>query len=215
MFVSFFRLFSLIVVVQSLSCVWLFLTPWTAAHQASQFVIVSQDLLKYMSIESVILSNHFILCHPLLLLPSVFPSIRVFFSESSLRIRWPKSWSFASVLPVNIQDWYSLELTGLISLQSRGLSRVFSSTTFRKHQFFGYYWNNVFWLFRKKLIKMNVKYQLLMIRVIWSLSKKSCLNSIQICLKFQMWRWYCREPFVYFLKSSFLWLFNHTVRIFY
>ena len=137
MFVSFFRFFSLVVVIQSLSCVWLFLTPWTDAHQASLFFIISQNLLKFMSIESVILSNHFILCHPLLLLPSVFPSIRIFFSESSLWIRWPKSLSFASVLSVNIQDWFSLELTGLISLQSRGLSRVFSSTTVWKHQFFG------------------------------------------------------------------------------
>ena len=150
MFVSFFRFFSLVVVViQSLSCVRLFLTPWTDAHQASLFFIISQNLLKFMSIESVILSNHFILCHPLLLLPSVFPSIRIFFSESSLRIRWPKSLSFASVLSVNIEDSFSLELTGLISLQSRGLSRVFSGTTVWKHQFFSYCWNNVFCIFRK------------------------------------------------------------------
>ena len=89
------------------------LTPWTDARQASLFFIISQNFLKFMSIESVILSNHFILCHPLLLLPSVFPSIRIFFSESSLRIRWPESLSFASVLSVNIQDWFSLELTVL------------------------------------------------------------------------------------------------------
>ena len=80
-------------------------------------------------------SNHLILCRPLLLLPLVFPSIRVFCNQSLLRIRWPKGAS-ASVLPVNIQDWFPSGLTGWISLQSKGLPRVFSSTTVRKHQFF-------------------------------------------------------------------------------
>ena len=76
---------------------------------------------------------------PLLLLPTIFPSIRVFFSESALHIRWPKCWSFSfrKVLPMNIQGWFPLELTSLISLLSKGLSRVFFSTTVRKHQFFG------------------------------------------------------------------------------
>ena len=81
--------------VQSLSCVQLFATPWTAAHQASLSVTNSWSLLKLMSIESVIPSNHLILCHPLLLLPSIFPSIRVFSNESVLCIRWPKYWSFS------------------------------------------------------------------------------------------------------------------------
>ena len=83
--------------------------------------------------------NHLILCCPLLLLPSVFPSIRVFSSESVLRIRWPKDWTLASaaVLPMNIQDWFPLGSTGWISLQSKGLSRVFSNTTVQKYQFFG------------------------------------------------------------------------------
>ena len=76
---------------------------------------------------------HPTICHPLLLLPSVFPSIRVFFNESVLHIREPKYWSSASVLPMSIQDWFSLGLTGLISLQSKGLSRVFSNTTVQKH----------------------------------------------------------------------------------
>ena len=98
--------------VQLLSRVWLFVTPWTAACQASLSITNSQSLLKLMSIESVMPSNHLILCHPLLL-PSIFPSIRVFSNESVLRIRWPAS---ATVLPVNIQDWFSLGLTGLISL---------------------------------------------------------------------------------------------------
>ena len=79
------------------------------------------------------------LCCPLLVLPLIFPSIRVFSNESALRIRWPKDWASAaaSVLPVNIQGWFPPGLTGLISLQSKGLSSVFSSTTVRRHQFFG------------------------------------------------------------------------------
>ena len=101
--------------VQSLSCVQLFATPWTAVppwtagHQASLSITNSWSLLKLMSIESVMPSNHFILCHPLLLLPSIFPSIRVFSNESVLRIRWPKYWSFSfSISPSN-------EYSGLIS----------------------------------------------------------------------------------------------------
>ena len=116
--------------VQSLSCVWLFVTPWTAARQASLSITNSRSLPKLMSIESVMPSNHLILCHPLLLLPSIFPSIRVFSSESVLPIRWPAS---ASVLPMNIQDWFPLGWTGWISLQSKGLSSVFSTTTVKKH----------------------------------------------------------------------------------
>ena len=122
--------------VQSLSCIWLFATPWTAAHQASLSVTNLQSLLKLMSIELVMPSNHLILCHPLLLLPSIFPSIRVFSNESVLCIRWPKALASASVLPMNIQDWSPLGWTGWISLLSKGLSRVFSNTTVQKHQFF-------------------------------------------------------------------------------
>ena len=81
--------------VQSLSCVRICKTPWTTAHQAFTSSLVSQSLLKFMSIESVILSNHLILCHPFLLLPSVFPSIRVFFSKLALHIRWPEYWGFS------------------------------------------------------------------------------------------------------------------------
>ena len=92
-----------------------------------------------MSIESVIPPNHLILCHPLVLLPSIFPRIRVFSSESVLHIRWPSIGisSSTSVLPMNIQDWLPLGLTSLISLQSKGLSRVFFNATVQKHQFFG------------------------------------------------------------------------------
>ena len=90
------------VVIWSLSRVQLFVTPWTAACKASLSITNSQSLLKLMSIESVMLSNHIILCHPLLLLPSIFPSIRVFSSESILCIRWPKYWSFSfSISPSN------------------------------------------------------------------------------------------------------------------
>ena len=112
--------------VQLLSHVRLFVIPWTAAGQASQSFTVSQSLLKLTSIKSVMPSSHLVLCHPLLLLPSIFPSIRVFPKESALCIRWPKYWSFSftMVLPVNIQGWFPLELTGLI-LQSKELSRVF------------------------------------------------------------------------------------------
>ena len=98
--------------VQLLSCVWLFATPWTAAHQASLSITNSRSLLKLMSIESVMPSNHHILCHPLLLLlPSIFPSIRDFSSESVLHIRWPKYWSFS--FNISLSNEYS----GLISFR--------------------------------------------------------------------------------------------------
>ena len=125
--------------VQSLSHVRLFVTPWTTAWQASLSITNSWNPPKPMSIESVMPSNHLILCHPLLLLPSIFPSIRVFSNDSALCIRWPKDWTFAStsVLSVNTQDWSPLGWTGWISLQSKRLSRVFSNTTVQKDQFFG------------------------------------------------------------------------------
>ena len=121
--------------VQSLSHVRLFATPQTAACQASLSITKSQSSFKLMCIESVMQSNHLILCGPLLLLPSVFPSIRVFSSESVLRIRWPKYWSFSfSISPSNeYSGLISFGLTGWISFQSKGLSRVFSNTTVQKH----------------------------------------------------------------------------------
>ena len=124
-------------VVQLLSHVRLIAT-WTMACQAPLSSSISLSLLKFMSIESVMLSNHLILCHLLLLLPSVFPSVRVFCNESVLHIRWPEYWSFSfSISPSNeYSGLISLELTGLISLLSEGLSRVFPSTTNRKNQFF-------------------------------------------------------------------------------
>ena len=125
--------------VQSLSCVQLFANPWTAALQASLSSTVSWSLLKLMSIELVLLSNHLILCLPLFLLPSVFPSVRVFSNESVL-IRWPKYWRFSfsfSISPFNKYsalisfrtDWFDL-------LQSKGCSTVLSSTTILKLHFF-------------------------------------------------------------------------------
>ena len=122
--------------VQLLSCVSLFATPWTAAHQASLSITNSQNLLKLMSIELVMPSNHLILCCPLLLLLSML-SIRVFSKESVLCIRCKSIGVSAStsVLSMNIQDRFPLGFTGLISLQSKGLSRVFSNTTVQKHQF--------------------------------------------------------------------------------
>ena len=123
--------------VQSLSHVRLFVTWWTAACQASLAITNAWSLLKLMSIESVMPSNHLILCHPLLLLPSIFPSIRVFSNESVLQSGSQSIGASTSVLPVNIQDWFSSRLTVLISLLSKGLSRVFSNTTVQKHQFFG------------------------------------------------------------------------------
>ena len=119
------------IVVQLPDHVRLFAASWTAAHQASLSFTISQNLFKLMSIKSVMPSNRLIPCLPLLLLPSVFPSIRVFFSESALCIRWPKYW-----IQLQNQIWFPLGLTGLISLQSKGLSSVLSSTTVQKHQFF-------------------------------------------------------------------------------
>ena len=125
--------------VQLLSRVWLLVTPWIAARQASLSITNSQSLLKLMSIESVMPSSHLILCRPLLFLPPIPPSIRVFSNESTLRTRWPKYWSFSfSIIPSKkSQGWSPSEWTGWISLQSKGLSRVFSNTTVQKHQFFG------------------------------------------------------------------------------
>ena len=105
------------VVVWSLSHVWLFVTPWSAARQASLSFTISQSLLRLLSIESVMPSNHLILCHPFLLLPSFFPSIRVFSSELALCIRWPKYWSFSFSISASNEcselisvrvDWFDL-----------------------------------------------------------------------------------------------------------
>ena len=128
-----------VAVVQLLNLVWLFATLWTVAYQTSMSFTISQSLLKLMSTESVMPSNHLVLCHPFSSCLQSFPASGSF----------PMSWLYASgsqsigasasasVPSMNIQDWLPLGLTGLISLLSKGLSRVFSNTTVQKHQFFG------------------------------------------------------------------------------
>ena len=125
--------------VQSLSRVQLFATPSTAARQPSLSIANFWSLPKLMSVDSVMPSNHLILCHPLLLPPSIFPSIKVYSNESVLRIRWPKYWSFSfSISPSNeyFQNCFPLGWTSWTFLQSKGLSRVSSNTTVQKHQFY-------------------------------------------------------------------------------
>ena len=126
------------IVVQLLGRVQFFLTPWTAVCQASLSFTISWNLLRLMSNKSVMPSNHLILYCPLLL-PSIFPSIKVFSNKLVLHFRWPKCWSFrfSFILPINIQGWFPLGLTSLISLLFKGLSRIFSSTSIQKLQFFG------------------------------------------------------------------------------
>ena len=127
--------------VHSLSHVRLFVTPWTAARQASLSIANSRSLLKLMSIELVMPSNHLILCHPLLLLPSIFPSTRVFSSESVLHIRWSKYWSVSfSISPSNEHPGlisFRMDWLDLLEVQDTLKSLVFSSTTVQKYQFFG------------------------------------------------------------------------------
>ena len=130
--------------IKSFSCIWLFATPWTAAHQSSLSITDSGSLFKLMSIESGMQSNHLILCHPLLLLPSIFASIRVFPNESALHIRWPKYWSFSfRISPSN-------EYLGLISFKINWLDLLAIQGTFKsllhhQHQLFSaqrFLWSN-------------------------------------------------------------------------
>ena len=123
--------------VQLLNCVRLFATPCTAACQASLNITNSRSLLKLMSFESVMPSNHIILCHSLLLPPSIFLSNRVFSNESVLRIRWPKYWSFSFSISPSSEYWglISFRIDWFDPLAVQGLSRVFSNTTVQKHQF--------------------------------------------------------------------------------
>ena len=120
--------------VQSLSHIWLLATPWTVARQVSLSITNSQSLLKLMSIKSVMQSNHLILCRPLLLLPSIFPSIRVFSSESVLRIKWSKYWSF------NFSISPSSEYSGLISFRMDWLDLLAVQGTLKRDSQEGYLW---------------------------------------------------------------------------
>ena len=124
--------------VQSLSRIWLFVTPWTAACQASLSITNSCSPPKPMSIESVTLSNYLILCHSLLLLPSIFSKIRVFSNEPVLHIRWPKYWSFSyNMSPTGeYPGLISFRMDWLDLLGVQGTSRVLSNTAVQKHQFF-------------------------------------------------------------------------------
>ena len=126
--------------VQSLSYFQLFATPWTAARQASLSITSSQSLLKLRSIESMMSSNHLILCCPLLLMSSIFPSIRVFSNGSALHIKWPKYWSFSfSISSCNKYSGlisFRIDWLDLLAVQGT-LKRVFFNTTVQKHQFFG------------------------------------------------------------------------------
>ena len=146
------RQFYLLLSLFSRSVVFDSLQPHGLQHARLPFSItifftISQSLLKCMSIESVIPSNHLVLCDPLLLLPSIFPSIRVFSSELALDIRWPKYWSFSFSISPSNEYWglISFRIDLFISLQSKGLSTVFSNSTVQKHQFFSaqlYLWSN-------------------------------------------------------------------------
>ena len=133
------RYYQFVVAVKSLSCVQHFVTPWTVACQAFLSITNSRSLLKLTSIESVMPSNHLILCCPLLFLPSIFPSIRVFFNESVLCIKWPKYWSFSfSISPSNEHSGlisFRMDWLDLLAVQGI-LLRFFSNTTVQKHQFF-------------------------------------------------------------------------------
>ena len=163
-------------VVQTLSCVQLFTTPWTAACQASLSFTVSRSLRKLMAIKSVMPSNLLILCRPLLL-PSVFPSIRVFSSAFISGVPSIGA-SASSVFPVNIQDCYPLGWTGLISLLFKGLSRVFSSITIQKHQIV---WYSAFCMFQLSHPYMTSG-KTIALSVYGPLSAKWCLCFAKHCL---------------------------------
>ena len=145
-------------VVQLLSHVWFFVTPWTAACQVSLFFTISWSLLKLVSIESMMPSNHLLLCCPLFLLPSIFPRIRVFSNESVFHIRWPKYWSFSISLSDEYSGMISFRIDWSDFLAVQGLSRLFSNTTVWKHQFFNAQpslWSNSHictWLLEKPVV---------------------------------------------------------------
>ena len=164
--------------------------PWTAARQASLSITSSQSLLKLKSISLVMPSDHLILCCPLLLVPSIVPSVTVFSNDSVLCTSWPKYWSFSfSISPSSELEGLMLQLTGWISLQSKGLSRVFSNTTVQKHQLLALsflysptltsihdYWKTIAltrWTFVGKV--MSLRFNMLSRLVIVFLRRSTCL----------------------------------------
>ena len=164
---NYFRYLLVFVVIQSLSD-WLCETPWAAAGQDLLSSTISQSSLIFTPIVSLMLSNYLTLCCCLFFWPSILPSIRVFPNESALRIRWPKYWSF-SHSPSNEYSWLvSFRIDGLMILLSKGLSRVFSSTTTWKHQFFGsqpFLWSNSYpWLLEKPQLWLYRPYKLYSLR---------------------------------------------------
>ena len=124
-------------IVQSLGCVQLFVIPWIAVLQASLSFTISRSLLKLMSIESVMPSNHLVLCHPLLLLPSIFPSFRVFSNESIVCIKWPKYWSFSFSPSSDYSGLISFRIHWLDLLAVQGTRKSLLQHHSSKHQFFG------------------------------------------------------------------------------
>ena len=167
------------VVVQSLSHAQLFVTPWTAAHQASLSFTISHSLLKLMSIESVMPSNHLILCRFLLLLPSIFPNIKVFSNELALRITWPKYWSFSfSISPAN-------EYSGLISFMIDWFDlladqRIWKSLLQHRNLKASILWCSAF--FMVQLSHLSVTTGKTMALIYWPLSAKWCLCILIHCL---------------------------------
>jgi len=190
-FQNFFTQIHCVVVVQSLSHARLFATPWTAEHQASPSFTVSQSLLKFTSIKLVMLSNHLILCCPLLLLPSIFHCVRVFpvsqlFASGGQSIGASAS---ASVLPMNIQDWFPLGLTGLISLLSKGLKNTFQhnskASILRCSAFFMVQFSHLCMTTRKTICIWLLENQKLPEKKLWlygPLSTKWCLCFSVCCL---------------------------------
>ena len=189
-------------IFQWLSYVLLFATPWIAAHQAPLSFTIFQSLLKLMSIDLVMLSYYLILCHPLLLLPSIFPSIRVFSSElTASGGQSIGALASASVFPMNIQDWFPLESTGLISLQFKRLSRVLSNTTVWKHQFFGTQpslWSNSqihTWLLKKHSHSFD--------------NMDLCWQSNVCFLKYIIWKWEWQSTSLFLQKILFWEPYEH------
>ena len=170
-----FSSMAIFVVIQWLSCVWLLVTPWAAAWETSLSFAISKSLLKLMSTESVMPSNHLILCHPLLFLPSIFPSIRVFSNESTLRIRWPEYWSFSfSIRPSNEYSGlvsFRTELTSLISLLSKGLWSILQHHISKG----SIIWHSAFFMVQFSLLYMITGKTIALTKQLWPLFAKWCL----------------------------------------